>query len=326
MNCVAGIPLVIHHQMLATLQAAVSEGTQANRERYKSTYLHFCDLYKVPAMTPSSYQLCIYLQYLFNSMKAVGSMLNYFSGARTFIDLNFGDTSVFATRAVAEMKKGMVSLSKHVPSQAPPLHPDQVIAICAYFDTQGIEGHIHKTALLIMYHTFLRQSNVTSTVSDDMSPHMMCRGDVTQSDSGLHIRVRSSKTIRKLSQQVTLPVHRLPSSRPHCAVLAYLIMIRACPAPPGAPAFVMPSGAPLTSRQLLSALRRALKATGTINSTEYTLHSARRGAAQLVAAQGVDVCDVKLHGTWTSSAVYQYTPKVMYTSVPTALTNVFGLG
>ena len=311
--------------MSSTLRAAVSEATQANRQRYKEYYLTFCGSHAVLPLLPTAKELCMYLQYLFNNMSSIGSMENYFSGARIYIDLLYGDSSPFSSRAVVEMKRGMRQLSTHVPAQAPPIFPDQLTLICAYCDTKGVVGAVHKAAILISYYTFLRQSNVVTTIHDEVSPHVMNRADVSCSPDGLLVKVRSSKTIRHIKQQVVLPVNRLPEGSKHCPVVAYKVMLALCPGQDYSPAFHLPGGQPVTARQLQSTVRSALKTSGICTPGAYTLHSLRRGAAQKAAMHGVAVGDIQSHGTWSSDSVYTYTPRHIYSAVPHTLTRVLGI-
>ena len=310
--------------MMNTRAAAVTDATAANRARYRDKYLVFCAEYKVAPLSPTAHQLCMYLQYLFTSMSSVASMKNYLSGARVFIDLYYGDTSGFDTRAVQEMKKGMEKLSTHVVVQAPPLFPPHITQLCYYFDSKGVEGVINKAAILISYFCFLRQSNVVSYAQDNLSPHVLMRGDIYEIPEGLCVVVRSSKTIKKKSDQVAIPVHRLEVPASNCPVTAYNLMTLICPAGPCAPAFHTPTGIPVTTQSLQKALRDGLTAIGLPNSKEFSLHSLRRGASQIMACSGVSVYDVKLHGTWTSDSVYKYTPRQLYSAVPSTMSAVFG--
>ena len=57
-------------------------------------------------------------------------------------------------------------------------------------------------------------------------------------------------------------------------------------------------------------LRATLYAAGVPGVDGFTLHGLRRGAAQACTAPGACIWAIKEQGTWTSSAVHTYVPRL----------------
>ena len=120
--------------------------------------------------------------------------MNYVSGAKLYVELKSGDSSAFSSRPAGEMMKGIKAQSQHVPSQAPPLMPLDLKRVCLYLDMGGIEHHVCKTAILIGFFSFLRQSNLLSVSPTLPSMHTLRRRDIWFAPEGLQVLVSSSKT------------------------------------------------------------------------------------------------------------------------------------
>ena len=100
------------------------------------------------------------------------------------------------------------------------------------------------------------------------------------------------------------------------AILAY-IAVR--PAVNG-PLFVFKDGSFLTRDRLVSAIRRALSSAG-IETTGFSGHSFRVGAATTAAVVGVEDSTIKMLGRWESSAYQRYlrTPRETLAAISTRL-------
>ena len=88
---------------------------------------------------------------------------------------------------------------------------------------------------------------------------------------------------------------------PKAAILAY-VAIR--PSSPG-PFFIMKDGSPLTRTQLVVAVRQALNTVG-LDTTGYSWHSFRIGAATSAARAGLQDSPIKMLGRWQSSVYHWY--------------------
>ena len=76
------------------------------------------------------------------------------------------------------------------------------------------------------------------------------------------------------------------------------------------PLFVFTSGKPLTRARFVAEVKEALTMAG-MDSTSYSGHSFRSGAATTAASRGLDETTIKMLGRWQSNAyqVYIKTPR-----------------
>lgn len=70
-------------QMAASYDRALAPGTLANRKKQAEEYIEFAILYKVPVLSPSVTQVCMFAQFLANKHTAPSTIKNYISGAKT---------------------------------------------------------------------------------------------------------------------------------------------------------------------------------------------------------------------------------------------------
>ena len=314
----------IYAQMLQTRRRAVTEKTEINKQRQYKKYFAFCLMYGVAPLHPTIDDVCIFIQHLASIMKSPATVRNYTSGAHHFVISLQGADGAFNARLVKDMLNGVVKISTHVPSPAPPITPAMMMALARYFDCMGVFGVVVKATLLIGYFTFLRGSNMC--VNSPWEPgHGLLRRDITPSPGGLLVTIRSSKTTSAKSPPMVLPIQAFPPGTPHCPVAAYMNMLHLVPALPHSPAFVWAdTQLPVTAPSLQTYLRRGLFVTGVRDAAGYSLHGMRRGAAHAAAEGGAKCSDVKNHGLWKSDAVYRYAPKEAFSSVPSALAASFG--
>ena len=263
--------------------------------------------HKLDFKTPSPLQLGLYIQCLANSFKSTRTIKNYISGAKTFLEAIHQPVHNFSAPLVTTTLRGVVKLSTHIPAQAPPISVETVKLLSVALSRIGPQGVHAKALLLLMYASFLRQSNLLTPAGFVVAgPHTLKRRDITLEGDTLWLKVLSSKTIRTPSDAVRIPVHRAPG--PHCPVAAWCTYIRLCPAPPDAPAFVDASARPYRPDAITRLLRAGLRAAGDPDAHRFTLHSLRRSGTYEAARCGVPRGDLMLHGTWKSSAIDAYVP------------------
>ena len=89
---------------------------------------------------------------------------------------------------------------------------------------------------------------------------------------------------------------------------------------PTSPAFIDLDGRRLLATTLLRGTRTALTLSKHSSPNQVSLHSLwRRGAAA-----GASLDAVRAVGRWRSGAVYEYTPRRVFTGAPKALSSLFG--
>ena len=119
--------------------------------------------------------------------------------------------------------------------------------------------------------------------------------------SSLRIRIKASKT-DPFQQGVDIFVWRTGNELcPVAVTLAY--MVQRGPGP--GPLFKFQDGKPLTCQRFVARVREALTSAG-VDSSAYSGHSFRSGAATTAAKCGVSDAVIKMLGRWKSSAYQLY--------------------
>lgn len=284
-------------------------------------YLTFASTYTFSPLAPSQYDLMAYTLHLKDTLSTPGAVMNYLSGARTWVLLLTGDPQAFDGHQLALMKKGVQKMSTHAPHQAPPLTPKDILGVVAQFKKAGPEAAVLTAALLIGYNTLLRQGNLLQTTSHNDPGHTLKAQDVIKTPTGLLVVVNSTKTRWRRDQRYTITLQESIGSNA-CPVAAWTRYTTIQRPPLAGPAFILRGGSPLQPRTLLSALRAALHSLQFTKPEAYTLHSLRRGGAQAIAAAGGTLQQIMDIGAWTSSAVHLYVPRDLVTSGPRTLPKI----
>lgn len=295
-------------QMRDTYNAAVAPGTARNRANQARTYVKFMLSYDFPFLSPSVTQLAMFTQFLANSFPSPATVKNSVSGAKTWLSLHGGDTSAFFSLEAFMMSKAISASSKHVPSPASPLTPEDIHNICIFIDNQVGSHPAVKAAILVAYASFLRVSNILSpSLQWWGGPHTLTAGDITCKNGVLTLRVRSTKTRRNGSPHIlTIFPTQDPSVCPVRAWVQYVNTYNPCPL---GPAFILGPGKPLTPGPVVFTIRAALEQAGHPDPASISFHSLRRGAAQAAARAGASIDDLMYHGTWSSpSGLRAYVP------------------
>ena len=163
-------------------------------------------------------------------------------------------------------------------------------------------------ACCMFFFGFMRAGEFAVTHVSEFDPTAsLCLGDVAvdhhQDPSVVQVRLKQSKT-DPFRRGVSIYLGRTQTDL--CPVVAILAYIAVRPAVNG-PLFVFKDGSFLTRDRLVSAIRRALSSAG-IETTGFSGHSFRVGAATTAAVVGVEDSTIKMLGRWESSAYQRYLP------------------
>lgn len=151
----------------------------------------------------------------------------------------------------------------------------------------------------------LRASNVTSPSGKVWGgAHTLKRADVAINPTGLTVYIRSTKTTGG-PVPFALPISAIPGS-PNCPRRAWIHYVVREQPPLAGPAFITPDGRPLTAAPIVSAIRAALTDASYPDVNKYSMHSLRRGSAQLASNLGATDSDVMRHGLWASQSGLRY--------------------
>lgn len=176
-----------------------------------------------------------------------------------------------------------------------------------------------KPCLLISFAAMFRASNVVSPSAQIWGgAHTLKAHDVHETPLGLDIIVRSTKTT-SAAKPVMIHIDQAGSS-PLCPVQAWREYYGLVSPPPSGPAFIHLNGTPMTAGPVVSAIRSALKAAGYLDVGRYSMHSLRRGAAQLVSSLGAPTEDIMRHGVWASQSGFSHYLNPSYTTVSGLIT------
>ena len=276
-----------------------------------------------PVLSPTAYDVASYVLYLQNSLRAPGSVMNYVSGVKTWFKALGVDIKPFDSYHVNVLKKGLPAAMKHCPSQSSPICPPLVKEMVVKLTEYGQHTNVVKSALLTMYFTLLRQSNLLSTSSARHQPHVLKRRDVIRTNKALFILVRSSKTTKSPQDATRFILPAIPGSK-FCPVKAWDDYINFNTLlTPTDPAFQIDTNMPLTAKVMTQVLRSVLKDLGYASQNFFTLHGLRRGAARACQKAGLPLMHLKEAGLWKSDAIFSYIPKKV-NKAPRALATYFG--
>lgn len=284
--------------MMDSYNSALAEGTIKNRRAQVQLYLKFMLLYGFDYLSPTPTQLGMYYQFLGNSFGAPGTARNHLSGVKSWLSLHGGSSQSFDSPSLSLVIKSITEKSGHIPSPAPPITAADIRTICGYISGNPQHPAI-KSAILLAYSTFMRVSNVLSpSTSSQGGRHTLRVNDISTTNQGLHVVIRSTKTRRNGAPHI-IQVFRTtdPLLCPVRAWIDYVRMIQPCPL---GPAFMLDHSTPLTSPAVVRVMRKALAASRTYKIRPVSFHSLRRGGAQSAAANGASIQQLMYHGTWAS--------------------------
>jgi hypothetical protein len=175
-------------------------------------------------------------------------------------------------------------------------------------------------AFCLGFFGFMRAGEFTCPSREAFVPTMLGVADV-QVDS--HVRPTRLAVHLKVSKTdqfgIGTTLHLGITGNELCPVTAVLGYLAVRPQSPG-PLFIFEDGASLSRQRLVQALRQALQAAG-IDSSRYSGHSFRIGAATAAASAGLSDSLIQTLGRWKSSAFNGYirTPWQHLTAVSTRL-------
>lgn len=217
------------------------------------------------------------------------------------------DVSAFQSIDVSDTLTSVRSNIRHTPNRRLPVGPDLLARLVSAMGADQ-EAPTVICAVLIMYFTFIRQSNIgpRNKKQFDSQRHLL-RTDVVETHDAIILAIKWSKSTQG-STATSVAAPRLPGS-PLCPLRAFSNMI--CHSPTiirGQPLFSFRDATPLPTSYIQRAWKRALAEIG-IPSRAYTLHSLRRGGATEAFTEGnASIENIMAHGMWTSGAVNCYLP------------------
>ena len=245
----------------------------------------------------------LYLEFLAFNGLAHASIVNHVCGVKFY--LRWFDISVEAFES-HRVKLMLKALSKTVVShckQKGIFHVKTLTNIVLLTRLHPY-SEVYTVLYLFAFFGFFRISNLVpvSTLKFEVKKHL-CVGDVLVFPTHLVVLIKWPKTIQS-SQNATyiiLPKLRDPTI---CPWIAFNNLKPLLPNSPNAPLFAI-NQLPCTELMVRSHLKKILTTLG-LDLATHSFHTFRRSGATLAFNLGVDMCNIKRHGTWRSDSVYKY--------------------
>lgn len=289
------------------IAAALRPGTRNNHMTALKTYIGFMTHHGLDYTRLDYCTLCAYIHYLVAHYKNPLTIKNYILSLASVLRRLGVDVACFSSIHVSDFLLSIQSNLRHVPTKKLPVLHDilhSLIVVIAADD----EGPSLVFAILLMFYTLLRQSNIGPRNKRAYNPSRhLTRNDILIQPDCLIVSLKWSKTHQgPTSTSVAAP--SLPGSR-LCPVSAYHQMLLFCPTRVlSQPLISFWDGSPLPISYINKAWNKATDQLG-LPRRAYTLHSLRRGGATSAFTSGAASLDqIKTHGLWSSSAVETYLP------------------
>ena len=166
---------------------------------------------------------------------------------------------------------------------------------------------LFRAIFLVAFYAFLRMSNIAphSKAQFDKSRHLL-RKDVIFGYPGAHIILKWYKTLQnhKSHHIIQIPVIDNPYL---CPVKALHKLLNSRPLPPDAPLFatIYHPHSQILDTPVREALKSILKHRA-MPTTGFSFHTFRRSGATFAFNHNVQLQHIMAHGSWRSSAVWEY--------------------
>ena len=317
---------------LTRLKSSLRPGSRANYITYFSTFLQFLHVFNITLHNIHQSHVISYIEWLAMSGLAYPTICNYLSGVKFYINYHSLNILPFQHSQVGKM---LVACSRALPSRRYTKHIFTVSIMHSIINAAGgtSQPTLYISLFLLSFFGFFRISNLLPASPPQFSPlHHLARGDIIFTPSGAQVLLKWSKTLQSTSTSKIIHIPHIPGS-PLCPVYHLKLFLRANPLPHNSPFFAYSQGSILhivTHKQARARLREILLSIG-LNPTHYSFHTFRHSGATLAFQLGVPLQDIQSHGTWASSAVWQYTSSATTSNVAHALhnnlsTTTLGLG
>lgn len=261
-------------------------------------YFEFCNKYTLDPTPCPSTQVTWFVAYMARTLKPV-SIRNYVSALNDFLK-GEGETPVdFTNVGISRVLAGASRTLGEEVRRAAPILPRNLVLMFDYLTEAPIHNAI-RAAILTAFRALLRSQNVTMSVA------VIRRKSFKFMPWGMLVEVERCKTIQKKERVLRLPVAFCPDQR-ICAVYWTARHFREVPAPPEAPAFMLPYNppTPLTYDTYQETIKFLCELSG-LNPKDFSTHSLRRGGTTFVWLSGATKEEIKARGDWSSETYLIY--------------------
>jgi hypothetical protein len=269
----------------------------------------FCTQFSLTPLPVSEDTLCRFVAFLSEVPISYNSIKSYLSAVRHLqISSGYPDPAITPSARLDYVLKGVRRMGRHTPrASRMPITPVVLRKIFQVWsqDPPSFNRTMLWAAFCLGFFAFMRAGEFTCPSREAFTPDMLVVSDVQvdshQRPTHLTVHLRVSKT-DQFGIGVTL---HLGTTGDHlCPVAAMLGYLAIRPSSPG-PLFIFEDGASLSKQRLVRSLRQVLQSAG-IDSTHFSGHSFRRGAATAAASAGLSDSLIQTLGRWKSSAFNGY--------------------
>ena len=279
---------------------------------YKSgqrRYLTFCSTFSLSPFPVSEYTLCRFVAFLARSSLSYASIRLYLSAVRHLqISIGLPDLSLQSNPRLDYVMRGIRrQLPQYTRPRRMPITPSILLALYQSWSAQPVSytDMMLWAACCLAFFGFLRCGEFTCPSTSPITSAVLSLGDIAVDSRVnpqlLRVHLRHRKT-DPFGNGITLSLGRTGHLLcPVSAVLSYLAVRSGVPGP----LFILPNGSPLSRNMLITSIRETLALHG-VDTTLYSGHSFRIGAATTAAAVGLGDALIKKLGRWKSSAYMSY--------------------
>ncbi|XP_063402881.1 uncharacterized protein LOC134686948 [Mytilus trossulus] len=296
-------------------EAAISTGTRKTYETGFRSYTSFLLLTGVvalilPGCVPVNEQLLLlFVAYCTSRLHISYSTIKlYLCGIRfKCLELNINYPDLTKLRRLKAILNGVKRTYKTNPKPRYPITFDILQKVCLWLrQNSSYENLLLETMCTVAFFGFLRCGEFTVDSCGNFDPAFnLCISDITILSDSIHLKLKISKT-DPFRQGVTIKLFETGTEIcPHRICCLYMNNRFQRNPSPETPLFVDLTGAAVTRAKFLSLFKHALDSLG-IDSTYYSGHSFRIGAATTAGSVQVEDHLIKVMGRWSSDAYCRY--------------------
>ena len=293
------------------LAHSLAPATVSTYRSATTRYLRFCTQYNLPPLPLCASTVTRFAAYLADCNMVFGTIRAYLSGIRFFQILNgLPDPCLGAIPLLTYVLRGIHRLGPGAPrSPRLPITPG-ILGLLLETWSRATEDSRHDSVMLWAacctgFFGFLRAGEFTCSSWQAFHTDMLSPRDVSvdshDQPTVVSVLLRRSKT-DPFGQGVTIHLGR--TGLPICPVVALLAYLALRGQRPG-PLFLFRDGSPLSRQRLIHRVKQVLQSHG-IDTTAFTGHSFRIGAATTAASMGFEDSYIQILGRWRSAAYQRY--------------------
>lgn len=291
---------------LATQRQAtvLRPGTLSNTKSAMRVWTGFMTFLRLDFKAPTHDHVCMFIEYMVYYKRAPDTIKNYISNIKMALRRMGYSTKVFEEQKVKDAATAVAKNVRQERKKAPPMDRGHLRLIMNFLD-QDTEGPTLRFAILTMYFTIFRQSNLAPRRAASFdATRTLTRQDVSIDEEKIGVRHKWSKTEQKGIGDDYVFIPKL-SDLEFCLPSAFTRMLLHRPTfMQGQPLLVFADMSPMPLSYIT---RKYYQAQVTLALPfRYTLHSLRRGGAHLFQAIGLSDREVQLYGRWESRACKRY--------------------